>query len=69
MGKNGPGLEINIRIESVRATHRALDGRIAQLIAEGCTDQIMLQRLKRQKLALRDQLEQLVSDQHPDIIA
>ncbi len=69
MDKNGHSLEFNVRIDSVRAAHRALDDRIAQLIAEGCADQIMLQRLKRQKLVLRDRLTQLLNDRLPDIIA
>jgi len=39
------------------------------LRAEGFLDQVALQRLKRQKLILKDRITQLEHDRLPDIIA
>ena len=70
MAMDGTGkLEIDTRLASVRAAHRALDERIAQLVKEGHKDQVELQRLKKQKLAIRDHIAQLENDSLPDIIA
>jgi hypothetical protein len=49
--------------------HRDLDAAIAALEALGSTDQLQLQRLKKRKLFLRDQLALLVDRMRPDIIA
>jgi hypothetical protein len=59
----GPGLE------ALRAEHRQLDQQIAQLCAEGAIDQLELARLKRRKLRLKDQIQQIVDSNIPDIIA
>jgi hypothetical protein len=61
--------EIDTRLATLRAAHRALDERIAQLVAEGCGDQLEVQRLKKQKLALKDRIAYLESAHIPDIIA
>jgi hypothetical protein len=61
--------EIDTQLMTLRAAHRALDTRIAQLIAEGAANQIELQRLKKQKLTLKDRITQLEDDRLPDIIA
>ncbi|MCB1884029.1 MAG: DUF465 domain-containing protein [Geminicoccaceae bacterium] len=61
--------EIDTRLESLRAAHRALDNRINQLLSEGYPDQVELQRLKKQKLALRDRIGVLENGRYPDIIA
>jgi hypothetical protein len=53
----------------LRAAHRALDERISELIARGFPDQLEVQRLKKQKLALKDRIARLESDRLPDIIA
>jgi hypothetical protein len=52
-----------------QAEHRALDERIAALIAEGVTDQLELARLKKRKLRLKDEIERLRDSSIPDIIA
>jgi hypothetical protein len=64
-----PDLEIDQKIAELRAAHRALDERISQLIEEGFPDQLEVQRLKKQKLALKDRIARLESDRLPDIIA
>ena len=61
--------EIDTRLDTLRAAHRALDLRISELAALGTRDEIELQRLKKQKLALKDRIAHLESDRIPDIIA
>lgn len=61
--------EFDTRLVTLRAAHRALDERIAQLAAEGYEDQLELQRLKKQKLALKDRITYLENARIPDIIA
>ncbi len=61
--------EIERRLAELRAAHRALDERINELIRDGYRNQLELQRLKKQKLALRDRIMRLESDRLPDIIA
>ena len=61
--------EIEQKLAELRAAHRALDERISQLIEQGFPDQLEVQRLKKQKLALKDRIARLESDRLPDIIA
>jgi hypothetical protein len=61
--------EIDTRLDTLRAAHRALDERIIQLGTQGPRDEVELQRLKKQKLALKDRIAHLESDRIPDIIA
>ena len=61
--------EIERKLVELRAAHRALDERINQLIEQGYPDQLEVQRLKKQKLALKDRIARLESDRLPDIIA
>ena len=56
-------------LETMRAEHRALDERIQLLSSEPIGDQLELARLKRQKLMLKDQIQQLLDSNTPDIIA
>ena len=62
-------LEIDTRLYALRAAHRALDERIEQLIADGHEDKVEIQRLKKQKLALRDRIARAENESIPDIIA
>jgi hypothetical protein len=61
--------EIDQKLAELRAAHRALDEQITQLIQEGFRDQLQVQRLKKQKLALKDRIARMESDRLPDIIA
>ena len=61
--------EIDQKLAELRAAHRALDEQITQLIEEGFPDQLQVQRLKKQKLALKDRIARIESDRLPDIIA
>jgi len=57
------------RIELLRQEHRDLDVAIAALAQSGSTDQLQLARLKKRKLALRDEIAMLEDSLIPDIIA
>ena len=65
---SAPG-EIERKLAGLRAAHRVLDHRIAQLVEAGQYDQLELQRMKKQKLALKDRIARLESARLPDIIA
>jgi hypothetical protein len=69
MTKSPESSEIEQRLLELRAAHRALDERISELITQGFPDQLEVQRLKKQKLALKDLIARLESDRLPDIIA
>ncbi|MCS6778704.1 MAG: DUF465 domain-containing protein [Geminicoccaceae bacterium] len=69
MSEHTTPTDIDTRLETLRAAHRALDERIKQLVAEGATDMLELQRLKKQKLALKDRIAFLERQRLPDIIA
>ena len=60
---------IRIRLEVMRCEHRDLDEAIHALEASGRGDQLTLRRLKKQKLALKDQIARLEDRLIPDIIA
>lgn len=57
------------QLEALRAEHRRLDAEIEQLRLTGAADQINLARLKKRKLLLKDQIQMMVDDAVPDIIA
>ena len=61
--------EIAARIVELQQEHRDLDDAIAALAEAGGYDQLRLQRLKKRKLALKDEIARLVAMLHPDIIA
>ena len=60
---------IRRRIEELRTEHRDLDDVIARLIERMPYDQVQLQRLKKRKLLLKDEIIQLENQLIPDIIA
>jgi hypothetical protein len=49
--------------------HRDLDDVIARIAEQAPFDQLRLQRLKKRKLALKDQISKIESELLPDIIA
>jgi len=60
---------LRIRLEVLRREHRDLDEAIAALEGSGRGDQLRLRRLKKQKLALKDEIARIEDRLIPDIIA
>jgi hypothetical protein len=60
---------LRIRLAVLMREHRDLDEAIHALEATGRPDQLTLRRLKKQKLALKDQLARIGDQLIPDIIA
>jgi hypothetical protein len=65
MNDDEPGQDL----AALRAEHRLLDERIRALAAEPGSDQLELARLKKRKLKLKDQIQQIAASNIPDIIA
>lgn len=61
--------EMRVKLEELRSEHRDLDDVIRQLSETSPFNQLQIQRLKKRKLALKDQIIQLESKLLPDIIA
>ncbi|WP_265500695.1 YdcH family protein [Paracoccus beibuensis] len=57
------------RLDALRVEHRQLDEAIAALQGDQLTSSLALQRLKRQKLVLKDRIARLEDELTPDIIA
>ena len=60
---------LKVELEVFRRQHRDLDEAIAALNDTGTADQLTLQRLKKQKLRLKDQIALIEDRLLPDIIA
>ena len=60
---------IRQKLARLQSEHRDLDDVIAQITGSGPFDQLQIQRLKKRKLMLKDQILQLESELLPDIIA
>jgi len=65
--------ELRRRLEALRSEHRDLDAAIDALVeagrANGFVDQLQMQRLKKRKLRLKDQIAHIEDTLLPDIIA
>ena len=57
------------KLEEMRIEHRDLDDVIARVAEEAPFDQIRIQRLKKRKLMLRDEITRIENILLPDIIA
>ncbi len=57
------------KLAEVRSEHRDLDDVIARMTDAGPFDQLQIQRLKKRKLMLKDEILRLESQILPDIIA
>lgn len=76
-GNSGPAMwsvrvdetEIRARIELLRQDHRDLDAAIEALRGLPMPDMIQLQRFKKKKLRLKDEIAMLEDQLIPDIIA
>ena len=57
------------QLERLNEEHRELDVMIEKMLRENIVNQIAVQRLKKRKLLLKDQMLKLKSRLLPDIIA
>jgi hypothetical protein len=57
------------RLKELRVEHQDLDQVISRLVIDPQVDQIMLRRLKKRKLMIKDMITQLESDRIPDLNA
>ena len=56
-----------MRLLQLQTRHRALDTRITEMQSFPYQNQILLQRLKKEKLRLRDAIERLKDEMIPDL--
>ncbi|WP_334147429.1 YdcH family protein [Hyphomicrobium sp.] len=61
--------ELRDELVKLRAEHRQLDDEILDLEVSGSVDQLLIRRLKKKKLALKDQITKIEDQLLPDIIA
>jgi hypothetical protein len=57
------------QLADLKSEHRDLDDVIARVSEQSPFDQLQVQRLKKRKLALKDQIAKVESQLLPDIIA
>lgn len=60
---------LRVELQVFRQEHRDLDEAINALVERGTGDQLTVQRLKKQKLRLKDIIARLEDRLTPDIIA
>ncbi len=60
--------ELARRLSELESEHRSLDQVVSQLHIEGA-DMLRIQRLKRHKLQLRDEISRIRNQLYPNIIA
>lgn len=60
---------LRIKLEVLRQRHRDLDQAIHALQEQGVTTQLTVQRLKKEKLQLKDHIARIEDELTPDIIA
>ena len=61
--------QIRERLQALEIEHHDLDDVIARLARDPSLDRLQLQRLKKRKLILKDQIQRLRTRLIPDIIA
>jgi len=62
-------IQLRQKLEMLRSEHRDLDDVIGHLSETRPYDQLQLQRLKKRKLLLKDEILRLEDELLPDIIA
>ena len=62
-------IELREQLTNLRTEHRSLDDEIITLEATGSADQLLVKRLKKKKLVLKDQITIIEDQLLPDIIA
>lgn len=61
--------ELLDKLDQLRLEHRDLDDVISRLQEQGLVDQLMLRRMKRRKLLIKDIIQRLESQLIPDLDA
>nr|WP_298688842.1 DUF465 domain-containing protein [uncultured Dongia sp.] len=61
--------DLRVQLEELRSEHRDLDEAIKAMAETAPFNQLQIQRLKKRKLSLKDQIIRLESKLLPDIIA
>ncbi len=61
--------DLKHKLNNLKNEHRALDDEIACLMTTPLYDQVGVQRLKKRKLQLKDEITKLQTKLIPDIIA
>lgn len=61
--------DLREELVKLRAEHRLLDDEIVSLETSGTADQLIIRRLKKKKLVLKDQIQSVEDQLTPDIIA
>ena len=61
--------DLRDELMALRNDHRTLDEEIVALEAMGGADQLLIRRLKKKKLQLKDQITAIEDQLTPDIIA
>ena len=61
--------KLKTKINELRKLHSELDIEISKIVKVIPVDQVMLQRIKKKKLKLKDEISKLSSHILPDIIA
>ncbi|MEA3193434.1 MAG: hypothetical protein QOD26_1767 [Betaproteobacteria bacterium] len=61
--------QIRERLQSLEIEHHDLDDVIGRLASDASLDRLQMQRLKKRKLILKDQIQRLRTRLIPDIIA
>ena len=60
---------VDQRLVSLRIEHRDLDDVISKLAGNHESDDVRMRRMKKRKLALKDEIAKLEIDQLPNLIA
>ena len=61
--------DLREELNKLRTEHRELDDEIVALETAGTADQLLIRRLKKRKLTLKDQITSVEDQLTPDIIA
>ncbi len=69
MGEMSRDDVVRVKLNALLAEHRRLNDRVDRLSTEMLTPTLELQRLKKRRLALKDQITALRDRLTPDIIA
>ena len=62
-------VQIRVRLQALEVEHHDLDDVIGRLVVDPTQDRLQLQRLKKRKLLLKDQIQRMRARLIPDIIA